>query len=599
MLGFPKSAVSDIAFLTERLNGAPARKLRTHEWEDGDYWLYSTDRIGKQHGEEYCYQDNRWILLFEGDLISHPDVPWMHILDILNDGSFSQLSELVGIWALAAIDKASGDIYLVSDHLSEHPFFYSLIGNRLGFSTELHMFCRLTERAEFNRSWLHHCLLLQYPLGDNTYIEGVRRLPTGSVLIFRDTGLSIFKYREEFRRAPVLKAGSEALYHAFQVFDSELHNYPANDGDWAMGLTAGFDARTVLAFTIEQNPLTYTYGSPGCSDIRIAREAAKRLGLRHKTIPFDQRFENAFEDLLIDVVYLSGGLENPSRAALLHCYRTITKDGTRFPVIASGIGLDSMFRGHLGPALVSPLLAGHFRGEKEVDISPIVADMVLDKQALNSDSENAIDYLQSRYGPLDQSAAHLLYFIYETAPKYFGGEVSLARNFTTLRIPALNPHIIDLALSIEKGALSFSNFLATHKRDSFVEKELQAFLLSKASGGRMGWLPVYDVPPNIFCYGETAYNFAKMFASFRRLSSRVLMNTKQPAALQQNIRLYRTVAADRVLELLYSETTRIATHVNVPEFDILVTAENQHLFKMLLAAEIIMRLIESRWTRFW
>ena len=599
MLGFPKNVVSDIAFLTEALDTVPTHRLRTHEWKDGNYWLCSARRRSGTAPVEHFYQDDRWILLFEGDLINHAAIPWMHLRDILCDGKFNQFSELVGIWALAAIDKSSGDIYLVSDHLSEYPCFYSVIGGNLGFATELHMFCRLSEHAEFNRTWLHHSLLLQYPVGNETYLKDVHRLPAASVLKFHGTRQSILRYREDFHKAPVLETGKHALNHAFEIFETHLCNYPPNEGDWAMGLTAGFDARTVLAFTVEHYPLTYTYGTPGCSDIRIAREAARRLGLRHKIIPFDCRFERSFKDLILDVVYLSGGLENPSRAALLHSYRTVTKDGTRFPIVASGIGLDSMFRGHLGPALVSPILAAHFKGNGHADISPILGDTILDKQALNSDYNSVIEYLQSRYGPLDQSTAHLLYFIYETAPKYFGGEISIARNFTTLRIPAFNPHIIELALSIDKSTLSFSNFLATHTRDSFSEKELQAFLLCKASGGRMGRLPVYDVPPNIFQYGEAAHNLARMFASFRRLGGRILMNTKRPPTLQQNLKLYRTVAADRIHELLYSESTRITTHVNVPKFDMLITTEHQHLFKVLLAAEIIIRLIESRWTRFW
>jgi len=601
MLGFPKETIPDITFLTAKLDIAPVARLRVHDWQDGEYWLCSADQSPGLINADHFYQDDQWIMLFDGDLVNHPKIPWAHFRELMDSENFEQFSELVGIWAFAAINTQSGIIYLVSDHISQYPCFYSVKNKLLSFSTELHTFCRLSEKATFNQAWLYDSLYLQYPVSDKTFLNNVYRLPAASVLKFeRHTSkLSIVKYRKDFQQAPRLKTGKEALAYAYEVFDAQLPKYPPTDREWAIGLTAGFDARTVLAFTVESEPLTYTYGIPGCSDITIASDAAKQLGLRHKTIPFDDTMDELFKDLMLDVVYLSGGLENSSRAELLYSYRAVTENATRFPMVASGIGLDSIFRGHLGPALVSSALAEHFLGKPEAGTPRILDDIVLDKQAFYVNCEAAIEYLKSRYGPLTQSLTHLLYFIYEAAPKYFGGEVSIARNFTTLRIPALNPHILELAFSIDKSALSFSNFLPTHTRDSFSEKELQAFLLRKASGERMGSLPVYDVPPNISRYGENAANMMQKWASLKRMISRVIFDTGKPPALQQNLKLYQTVARERVRELLYSSDTLVSEYIDIPEFNVLVSSKHKHLFKVLLTTETIMRLIENRWRRFW
>lgn len=601
MIGFPKKTVPDIEFLTKKLDVAPVQRLATHEWEKGDYWLCTADNSpGLPHGSRF-YEDERWIILFDGDLISQPSPPWTDFRVILSTGQYEEFAKLAGIWALAAIDKDSEIFYLASDMISEYPCFYSLRNSSLSFSTELHAFCRLTTPATFNQDWLYDSLYMQFPVGEKTFLDGVYRLPSASVLVYKksDSSLATHRYHDDFQKSPALKSGKKALSHALEVFESRLGRYPPTNNEWAMGLTAGFDARTILAFTIGSNPLTYTYGTLGCSDITIARNAARKLGLQHKTIPFDSSLDASFKDLMLDVVYLSGGLENSSRAGLLYAYRSVTENATRFPVIASGIGLDSMFRGHLGPALVSPSLAGHFKGKNNDEVPPILQSIAHSPQALSSTYKNSLAYLRSRYGELDKSSAHLLYFIYEAAPKYFGGEVSIARHFTSLRIPALDPGIIELAFTIDKSALSFSNFLETHTRDSFVEKELQAFLLLMASNGKMSKLPVYDVTPAVSSYGEYVDSLARKIASAKRLFHRLALGKKRPPTLQQNLRLYQTVAYDRVHNLLYSDSTLISEYLKVPDFELLVSAQYQHLFKVILTTEIILRLIKSRWQRFW
>lgn len=601
MLGFPKASVPDPDFLTAKLDAASASRWVLRDWQRGGYWLASADKSPRSTRDTRFFRDDRWIMLFDGDLISHTDIPWPMFREILEGDTLERFSDLEGIWALAAIDAHTRTTYLVSDRLSQYPCFYSVIDGFPGFSTELHTFCRLARRAEFNQAWLHDCLYFQYPIGYKTYLKGVYRLPAASIVKFTQSVSqpSIHSYAADFHTAAHLRTGTGALKHAYQVFADQVPGYVPANTESAIGLTAGFDARTVLAFIVNSKPLAYTYGTANCVDIRIARRAARQLGLQHKAIPFDEDLERTFKNLIMDVVYLSGGLENTSRADVLYSYRQVTENAERFPLITSGIGLDSMFRGHLGPALVSPGLANLFRGNPEPDKHGIADEMVLDKTGYDSHTETTLEYLKARYGPLESGATHLLYFVYEAAPKYFGGEVSIARHYTTLRIPALNQHIIELAFSIDKSALSYSNFLSSHTRDSFPEKELQAYLLRMANGGRMDGLPVYDVPPTVFRFGEPACQLVRKWASIRRIFARTLLGATRTTPLDRTLELYRTAAKSRVQELLYSKDTMISSFIRVPEFELLVSKEHQHLFKVLLSTEIILRLIASRWERFW
>jgi hypothetical protein len=42
--------------------------------------------------------------------------------------------------------------------------------------------------------------------------------------------------------------------------------------------------------------------------------------------------------------------------------------------------------------------------------------------------------------------------LYVTHPELFGGELKIAENFTTVRVPSWDAHILDLAFSIKESS---------------------------------------------------------------------------------------------------------------------------------------------------
>ncbi|MFX0198609.1 MAG: hypothetical protein ACFFCW_21010 [Candidatus Hodarchaeota archaeon] len=113
------------------------------------------------------------------------------------------------------------------------------------------------------------------------------------------------------------------------------------------------------------------------------------------------------------------------------------------------------------------------------------------------------------YGKLSEPESYLSYMLYEVSPKYFAGELAIAKHFTTLRIPAWDKDIIALSYSMENSTLSFSQFLPHYKRGSTEEMILQAYLISK-NGGILREISVYGVPPKIFSKGKCIYHFVRI-----------------------------------------------------------------------------------------
>ena len=598
-LGFPVAEVADQTLLTETLDFLSNNHVSSTCVNDQNYLLSAAARIDSPLSGKRLQYDNNWILLFSGDIVNEQAIPFDTFQEILDSQNFREFSHFQGIWALAALNKNTKKLFLVTDRLAQHPLFIRHFQQGLGFSTELPSFCRLSQPASFNEQWLYTCLYFQFPIGKMTFLHGVERVPAATVIEHDlNTGkTSEHNYVAAFERATTLIDGQAALEHSLNVYNEVLPQYLVANTKWAIGFTAGWDARTLLAFLLESNPVTYTYGSPGCGDILEAERAAKQLGLPHQKIQFDSNFEALLPRLMLDTVYLSGGLENCSRSTLLYVYEAITENGTKFPLTMSGIGLDSMFRGHLGPALVSRPLAELFRGQDRKELSGTLPNIIRDTPAFSTQISGLLDQLSEQFGPLEESETHLKYFLYETAPKYFAGEANIARHFTTLRIPGLDQRIINLAFSISMSALSFSNFLSTHKRGDYTEEILQSFLISKASGGHMGSLPVYDVPPYARIHGRQTYQLLRpLFRTMGRVR-RLTTGQSRPAPLEQTLHWYKTLAKERIQDLLYSADSQTSVLVDIPEFEQLLG--NGPLLKVLLTAETIARLVENRWTRFW
>ena len=599
--GLPLGSFPELDTMTDALAPLGLAPVSTGKALGGQYALASAHRDRALLQGARVFHSGAWTLLFAGDLAGHETVPMATFVEILESGDHQRFASLNGIWALAALNDQERSIRLVTDRCGQYPLFWNTTGSGLSFSTRLPVFCRLRNAPGFNLEYLYDSLWFQFPIGPTTFLNDTYRVPAASVLRYdvEDDTLSITQYSPDLQAADPLLRGQEALQEGYELFRTVSREYIPQDDEWAIGLTAGWDARTILSFGLDRQPCCYTYGYAGCGDMVRAKAASRALGIPHFDIPFDEDYENGFEKRILETVFISGGMENSSRSSLLYSYPRVTRNGERFPAVLSGIGLDSIFRGHLGPALVSPRLKNIFSGSEDEAAGCDIESMVDDPDAFRHRTEQNIDELRQRFGNLRSGTAHLAYFIYESAPKYFSGEMSIAKQFTTLRIPGLDQRIIQFALSTSLSTNTFSNFLASHKRGDYSEEIFQAYLLSRAPSRQMRRLAVYDVPPYGYQHGRGLYHLLQLLFRMRRRSIKLFHGFRQAPPLQKNLELYQSRARNRINELLYSPSSRLQEHLAIPPFTALATEDNRHLLKTLVTMEIIQRLIDNGWRRFW
>jgi asparagine synthetase B (glutamine-hydrolysing) len=548
------------------------------------------------------FEDDRWLLLFAGDLVRETSVPYGLVLTALETGKFASLASLEGIFGIVAYDKLNEGLYAITDRRSQKPLFYFADSDGVCVGTHLAVFTRLSKNLGLDKTWFWQNLFFNMPADEATFLVKVKRLPPASILSHdcRTRRTSLTSYSDRFQpRAPLLR-GQEALRYAKEIFAARTPAYYEGSEEIACALTSGWDGRTMLALApADKKVSTYTYGCPGCTDLVDAATTARWVSVDHYPIPFDDAFIANLAMHSLETVFLSSGLETVLRATLHYAYQTLTQNGSRYPLTISGIALDIIFRGHAQtPSLISHELAQRFKGRDEA-IDAVYWRSILGKDygafaALIRSSE---ERLICEFGPFASAAHHLSYFLYVLLPRYFCGELSLAEHYTTVRIPALDSEIVKLAHSIEQSTLIFSQFRMDHKRGSREEMLLQAYLLREFAP-RLYALPVRGRPPSAVLAGPLAYEMSRLFHGLKkRLFMRSLRPEEVPLENWSSWLFERGAAF--VHDLLLQNDTRVLALVERSFVVRMIAARNTRFVGKLLTTEIVMRLIENKWQRFW
>jgi len=589
-------SVFDVNSLVETIN--PLKTLNTKILNvDQGFFAVSFHQKAPLKGNKY-FNNKDWTAVFAGDLIEK-SIPWNFILKSFKKKEYSMLNNLRGYFSITVLDKKTNKLFIVSDRRSQFPVFYLMDGKNAYISTELSTFCRLPLKVSFNIEWMWEYLFFHYPIGQTTFLENVNRMPPACVLELniKSGEHLISEYTAKFQKKKHLLKGEKALEHAYGVFKNRVPKYFTGTEDIACALTGGWDSRTNLLFCPNKTSImTYTYGIPGCWDLVESSEIVQAMDIEHRKILFDKNFENELPSLIIDAIYLSSGLERLRRSAPLYVYKNLTDFGQKNHLLIEGIDYDGLFRGHADPALVSRDMARIFStGEKTINERYWMGYIGNHYGSFKRHILKKIDSLEKQYGNLFKPETHLSYSLYETSPKYWAGQLSFAKHFTTLRIPAWDTDIIDLSYSIENSTLLFSEFLRDHKRGSWKELILQAYLISKDSGP-LKEIPVGGVPPKTVLKGKIVYHITRI--KYLLLKAIKMRGQGKSYTPENWGRWLNEVQREFIDNLIFSENSRIRKYIEDKVLEKLKDKRDIQLISKFASIEIILRLIENSWKRF-
>ena len=460
------------------------------------------------------------LFMLAGHIVADAPIDWEDVLAKFRTQDFSFLGTWSGRFALAVFDRSSSELYLVTDRLGQYPLYVAADERGLAFSTSQASFCRWLNTPDLNTDWFLDLFLANFSFSHSSFLRGVSRLEPASVIRIDQEGSARgrWQYAPDYRTRPVGGGKEDEVRRAIGVFKERMPRYAADTERLVLGLTSGFDSRAVLAMFAEHPGLSgFTYGIAGCEDIKVGQKLARAAGLDYRTVVFDDEFENRLGDLMVETVWLSGGLQSCTRASLLFAYRRLLAECPDVDAILSGVSGDQLFRGHGNvPSIVSAFVSHLFEhGAFSPEMRSDFEGMFVDPGRAMERMTRFESFVKERYGDPTDTATHLGYLTYEVPAEYFAGEACLVDNLADFRSPFCDRDIVDLAYSSRLSSRTFSRY-----KDAGYGNLQKNYLMAEliSTEPRAAAVPIQRRPVRAFASGKPiAYYAASAFSRLKRL----------------------------------------------------------------------------------
>ena len=265
-------------------------------------------------GELYNRDELRETLVSRGhDIKTNSDAELL--LHLYEDMGEDFAHELNG-WFLALIhDKEQKKSVIVNDYFGIYRVFYSQVNNTLIMASEIKSILKHKQLSKSPKSpnvqKFAEYFLYGGVLNDETLFKDIYRLPPASLWTYKDGHVSKKQYSDFTSIQPNTSISQmEVFEEAARLFEKIIPRYASGDGI-GLSLTGGWDTRTELALIkrLGYSMPCYTWCGPyGDSlDVKVARKAAKAVGMEHHVIKIEKDFFEEFSDYAFKVIYVSDG----------------------------------------------------------------------------------------------------------------------------------------------------------------------------------------------------------------------------------------------------------------------------------------------------
>lgn len=322
------------------------RRLAIIDLAGANQPLYNENRslVLVFNGEIYNYRELRRQLIAAGHAFSTQGDAEV-VLHGFERWGAGVLDRLRGMFAFVLYDTATGELFCARDAFGIKPLYYAAEGDRILFGSEIKgLLAHPHARRSLNERRLAHWLCMEYLPDEETLFEGVRKLPAGHWLRWRNGRAECGRWFVP-RFAPdagrSLKESAEAIEAALR---ESVAAHAIADVDVGCFLSAGVDSSLVAqeaARIMEARTFTIGWGEGRFSELEAAAAFARATEL-----PNEGRILNAeqFFSSVAAVQYaMDEPLPNPSAVPLYHLCAMAAES---VKVVLSGEGADELFGGY-------------------------------------------------------------------------------------------------------------------------------------------------------------------------------------------------------------------------------------------------------------
>jgi asparagine synthase (glutamine-hydrolysing) len=276
-------------------------------------------------------QDGRFTLVYNGETYNSPalrseleaagiDFATDHsdtevLLRLLARDGKDALPRLNGMFGFCLYDRDAGTLFLARDRFGIKPLYWTQIGGRFAFASELKGLLALpfVERR-IDRQSLWHYMSLMYVPGRATILDGVERLGPGECLTYRlaDGVVAIERWWMPSTRPDESVPAEDWPLRLREELRAAVRRWSLADVSVACSLSGGLDSSAIVGALAEAGaaPKTFSLGFTGAceadwNELPQARAVAQRWGTEHHELVLDP------ESLIDDLVEMVWHLDEP------------------------------------------------------------------------------------------------------------------------------------------------------------------------------------------------------------------------------------------------------------------------------------------------
>lgn len=201
-----------------------------------------------------------------------------------------------GMFALAIWDAAARRLILARDRFGIKPLYYQTSDRAIVFGSEMKaLLCSGRVARQLNWAALHEFLYYGYPIGTNTFYQGVHELSPGSYATFDADGLKETRYWHIEQTPVVRDALQPAARRVADLLDKAVQSHLISDVPVGVFLSGGVDSSAITALASRHySGRLKTYSASfdfdkGVDERPKARLIAQRFGTEHHEIRVEGR----------------------------------------------------------------------------------------------------------------------------------------------------------------------------------------------------------------------------------------------------------------------------------------------------------------------
>ena len=318
------------------------RRLAVIGVEDGEQPLYNEDRnlVLVFNGEIYNHRDLRKDLSKKGHVFrSGSDAET--VLHLYEEYGRDMFRHLRGMFAFALYNIREKTLFAARDHYGIKPLYYTKTGSGLIFGSEIKCFYPHPDFVpKINHKALESYLTFHYSVLDETFFQGVFKLPPGHYLTFCGGNLEVKRYNTY-----VFTPGEMTLEKAASLIDQAVldtvSKHMESEVEVGAFLSGGVDSSYIASVFGGKKTFTVGFNDDKDNETVFAKELSDELGLVNISKKIDG--DEFFDKLGAVQYHMDEPFADPSAVALYILGEMTSK---HVKVALSGEGADVLFGGN-------------------------------------------------------------------------------------------------------------------------------------------------------------------------------------------------------------------------------------------------------------